>query len=41
MKVFSCEKSYLERINDFSVVLEEENVTSVRDQWKDFLETSM
>lgn len=41
MKIFAFEKSYLERINDFSVVLEEEDGTSIRDQWKDFLETSM
>lgn len=41
MKIYAFEKSYLDRINDFSVVLEDDNAMSIKDQWRDFLETSM
>ncbi len=41
MKIFAFDKSYLERIEEFSVVLEDESGSSIRDQWRDFLESSM
>jgi hypothetical protein len=41
MKIFAFEKSYLQRIEEFSVVLEDQGGASIKEQWIDFLESSM
>lgn len=41
MKIYAFDKSFLQRIEEFSVVLEDDNGSTLKDQWIDFLESSM
>lgn len=42
MSVYSFNKTLLERIDEFKLILDEkQNGTKIRDQWKDFLEISI
>jgi hypothetical protein len=41
MKIYTFEKSFQQRLEEFSLVLDESVCGSIRDKWKDFLEASV
>ncbi|XP_070494638.1 protein nessun dorma [Chironomus tepperi] len=41
MKIYTFEKSFQQRLEEFSLVLDESVCGSIKDKWKDFLETSV
>lgn len=41
MSEYSFDKSFLERINEFEMIVDENSPGNVRDQWRDFLEVSI
>ncbi|KAL7030399.1 hypothetical protein ACKWTF_006641 [Chironomus riparius] len=41
MKIYTFEKSFQQRLNEFSLVLDESVCGSIKSMWRDFLETSV
>lgn len=41
MKTFVFEKTFQQRIDELRLVLEDTNAGSIKDEWRDFLETTM
>lgn len=41
MSVYTFDKSFLQRLDDIKLILEEEDGSSVKNKFKDFIETSL